>query len=148
MHDPIHLVSVISTAVYRLWSIAHAKTGRGHRTCNILIIRTYPVPSPVANLDLPGSPFAAPESILSYTKPKYRLGFAHVSVSVSVSVSFSYAHDLVVEHSVSTSPISTLDYYNYSLVPTPTYPASFSFGPTRTPVDTCLTLFRRRVASL
>jgi hypothetical protein len=62
--------------------------------------RTSRIRSPVAILGLFVSPFAAPESVLSYTKPKYPLGLVHVPVLIF----FSCTYDLVLVRFISTSP--------------------------------------------
>jgi hypothetical protein len=103
MHYPICSVSGINS-VYCIdaGALHPPETDRGRRTT--LSSSHLRILSPVAILGLFLSPFAAPESVLSYTKPKYHLGFVHVPVSVFSS----HACSLVVVRFISTPPISTI----------------------------------------
>lgn len=98
------------------------------------------LPCTIASLDLFVSLFATPEPTSSYSKLKYHLGSVHASVSVFfLCLATWLLSDL---YRLTLSSAHTYDYsYQHH------YPASCSFGPTRTPSILCLTLFRCRWAS-
>jgi len=114
------VISAVSTLEHApAHSRAHARDKSGPPQCTL---------SMACSLDL----FSQLQSRPRYIQNPNITGSFHVPVSVS----FSYAYDLVVERHLSTYPILPL--LLPLLVPDFHHPASCSFGPTRTPVDTLL----------